>query len=207
MLVYFENLLGQEYAQIVFYLIPSGKQFYLQSNHFLLNTFVEDVRPILQILTKVLGRDDASVIDKATLGIFSLMMKPKFVLDIPYFWEGVINAKFMNISLIGCFIIPSLITYLFLYAHVENFMHLGLNIMEPNKNKQLVNFWTDVVRGNPKNRGLMIFFSSFLSTAYSIINSSPAPYILPKAQYFLQLGRYMKVGDWYSFKDYFEIRL
>ena len=128
------------YAKIVFDLMPSGKQFSLESSQFPLNSFVEDIRLIIQILTKILGRDDVLVIDKVTLGIFNLMMKPSVVLDIPDFWEGKINAQFMNLSLIGCFRFPSLITYMFLSSHVENFMNFGLKIMDLNKNNQSIVF-------------------------------------------------------------------
>lgn len=67
-------------------------------------------------------------------------------------------------------------------------------------------FWNDVVRSNENNEGVFYFSTSFLSIAYSIINNSPSPCILPKAQSFLQLSKEVKVGDWFLFEDYEEIR-
>ena len=43
-----------------------------------------------------------------------------------------------------------MIVYLFLYQNVEEFMNLGLNIMDVNKIRQSVIFWTDVVRKGEK---------------------------------------------------------
>lgn len=68
-------------------------------------------------------------------------------------------------------------------------------------------FWTDVVRSNANNEGLMYFITYFLSISYSIINNSPPPCILPKAQSFLQLSKEVKVGDWFIFEDYAQIIL
>lgn len=102
-----------------------GKKFSLDSTQFPLDDFSEVVKPILQILAIFFGKEDTAVIDKAILGIFSVMMKPDVVLDIPSFGEGVINAQFMNLSLTVCFIFPSLITYIFLYIHDDIFIHYG----------------------------------------------------------------------------------
>jgi len=135
------------------------------------------------------------------------MMSLETIFDIRAFWENMVNSQLIDLSPNGCFRFPSLITYLFLYTHVERFMHLRLNIMDPHKNKQSVIFWSDVVRSTANNEGLMHFVSSFLSVAYSIINNYPPPCILPKAQYFLQLNKDVKVGDWFLFEYYAEIRL
>jgi len=135
------------------------------------------------------------------------MMSPETVFDIPAFWAKMVNSQLTDISLTGCLRFPSLITYLFFYTHVERFMHLRLNIMDPHKNKQSVVFWTDVVRSTTNNEGLMHFITSFLLVSYSMINSSPPPFILPKAQCFLQLSKDVKVGDWFIFEDYAKIRL
>ena len=123
------------------------------------------------------------------------------------FWERMVNSQLIDFSLTRCFIFHSLITYLFLYTHVERFMNVRLNIMDTHKNKQSMVFWTYVVRITTKNEGLMYYTTSFLSIAYSIINRSPSPFILPKAQCFLQLSKDVKVGDWFLFDDYADIGL
>lgn len=101
----------------------------------------------------------------------------------------------MNFTFIGCFRSTSLVTYLFLYSNVEKFMHLGLNIMDALKHKQLVFLWTGIVRIDPRNEGPSYFASDFLYIVYSIINNSPAPSLHPKSQSFLQVSKYIKVGD------------
>jgi len=86
-------------------------------------------------------------------------------------------------------------------------MHPGLNIMGTLKHKQSMFFWTDIIRIDARNEGLYYFASSFPSIVYSIINSSLAPALLPKVQYFLQVSKDVKVGYWFSFQDHVEIRL
>ena len=87
---------------------------------------------------EILGRDDDREIDKAALGMFALMMKPGVVLDIPSFWQEVVNSQLIAFPLTGYFRFLSLVVYLFLYQNFEEFMSVGLNIMDSNKNKQSV---------------------------------------------------------------------
>ena len=113
----------------------------------------------------------------------------------------------MSLSLIGSFIFPSLIIYLFLYKNVEEFIHLGLNIMDMNKKRQSVVVWTDIVRREQNENGLFDSTSYFMSSAYKVLNGVSPPCFLPKAQEFLHLGANCKFGDWFVFEDYSEIRL
>ena len=78
--------------------------------------------------------------------MFSLMMKPGMVLDIPSFWQEIVNSQLMAFPLTGFFRFPSLLVYLFLYQNVEELMSLGLNIVDVNKRKQSVLFWTNMIR-------------------------------------------------------------
>ena len=151
---YFQELSGLRFTQILFFLIPEKENFSFESDTFRLSSFAKDVRQILQILAKVLGREDAMVVDKSILGMFALMMKPGVVLHIPTYLESVINNQFMSLSITGSFRFPYLVTYLFLYSHVGIFIHLGLNIVDVNKNKKLVVFWTYLVGKEVGNEGL-----------------------------------------------------
>lgn len=86
-------------------------------------------------------------------------------------------------------------------------MHLDLNIMDMYKTKKSMVNWTHTLRTHANYEGFTYFTTSFLSVCYSIINSSPSPCIFPKDQYLLQLSKDVKVGDWFQFQDYDEIRL
>ena len=86
-------------------------------------------------------------------------------------------------------------------------MHLGLNIMDVNKRRQSVIFWTDVVRREKNEAGLFDFASYYMPTAYKKLNGSPPRCFLPKAQEFFHLGNNCKYGDWFVFDEYYEIRL
>ena len=78
-------------------------------------------------------------------------------------------------------------------------MNLGLNIMDANKTRQSMIFWTDVVRREQNKARLFDFSSYYMPIAYKILNGVPPPYFLPKAQEFLHLGTNCKFGDWFVF--------
>ena len=118
--------------------MPEKAHFPLDLNKFPPSLFTEYMRPILQILAKIMGKEHDVMIDREILGMFALMMKPGVVLEIPTYLENYIYNQFMSLSLTGSFRFPSLVTYLFLYSHVENFTQLGLNIVSVNKNKHSV---------------------------------------------------------------------
>ena len=87
----------------------------------------------------------------------------------------------MTLPLIGSFNFPSVITYLFLYQNAEHFSGLGLNVVDINKKKQSVVFWTYLIRNDPGYSGLIEFTSLFFPVAYKILNGSLPPTFLPKA--------------------------
>ena len=115
--------------------------------------------------------------------------------------KEIFNTHLRSLSLTGSFRFPSLITYLFLYQNVEEFLHLGLNIRDENKKRQYVVLWTDIVRNEPDEGGIFDFATSFMPVAYNVLNDVPPPCFLPKAQECLQLrnncnlgiGLYMKI--------------
>lgn len=129
--------------------MPHRKTLSLDPTLFSVDNFVEEFRPILQEIFRVLGKDENYVIDHATIGMFHLVMKPNVILNIPTFLEDLLNSQLLNFNLTGCFRFPSLLVYLLLYVHVEKFMHLWLNIMNHhNKKNQLIN-WIEFVRSQP----------------------------------------------------------
>jgi len=80
---YFEELSELESAIIHLYLMTNGKQFPVDCSHFPLDIFDEVVRPVLQVLTRILEKEDTVVVDRVVLGMFAVMMKLGVVLDIP----------------------------------------------------------------------------------------------------------------------------
>ena len=69
----------------------------------------------------------------------------------------------MAFPLTGSFKFPSLIVHLFLYQNVEEFMSLGLNIVDVNKQKQSVIFWTNIIRREENEAGMFEFSSHYMS--------------------------------------------
>ena len=125
---------------------------------------------MLRGISKILGKEEKNIIDKSVLGLFALMMKPRVVLDIPSYWQEVINTQLLSLSLTRSFKFPSLIIYLFLYQNVEEFLHLGLNIMDINKKRQSTVFWTNILREEKNEEGSFDFENHLMSTTYKIVN-------------------------------------
>lgn len=85
------HLSASNYAQLNLFLMHSGKhlpmEMPMEPTHFPLDTFVEEVRPILQILAKILGMEDTTTMEKAILGMFSSILNPKHFLT--YMFSGI----------------------------------------------------------------------------------------------------------------------
>ena len=112
MITHYDSLVGQEFNQFVFFLKPNMKRFVPDSNSpwkFLM----------LSCISKIVGKEDDNIIGKSVLGMFALMMKPRVVLDIPSYWQEVVNTQLMSLSLTGSFRFHYLIIYLFLYQNLE----------------------------------------------------------------------------------------
>ena len=111
----------------------------------------------------------------------------------------------MNLPLTGSFKFPSIITYLFLYQNAKNFSGLGLNLVDINKKKQSMVFWTNLIWNDPGDSGLFEFTSLFLPVAYKITNESIPPTFFSKAQECLQLSKDVRCGDWIIFEEHAEL--
>ena len=136
LITYYDNLAGQEFNQFIHFLKSNKHNFVPDNKEFPMEVFDIEVKPVLRCIAKFLGKDDDSTVDKSILGMFAMMMKPGVLLDIQSYWQEAVNSHLMSLSLTGAFMFPSLIVYLFLYQNLEEFMHLGLNIMDMNKMRQ-----------------------------------------------------------------------
>lgn len=79
--------------------------------------------------------------------------------------------------------------------------------MEPRKKKQSMVNWTEIVGIHPSYEGFFIFYFLFhvsgLHHHYQLCSTK----YLTQNSVILQLRRDVKVGDWFSFEYYIEIRL
>ena len=89
---YYDNLAGEEFNQFMFHLKPNMNQFQLDWKEFDMGVFEAKTPPVLSHIAKFLGKDDDNIVDKSVLGMFSMMMKPGMVLDIPSYWQEAVNS-------------------------------------------------------------------------------------------------------------------
>ena len=172
---YFEDLSNEEFSLCMSYLRSKSEEVQLEGEEFSLEAFDAEYRPILSCIAEILGKENDQTVDKLVLGMYALMMKPGVVLDIPYFWQEIVNSQLLAFPLTGFFRFPSLLVYLFLYQNVEEFMSLGFNIFDVNKQKKSVLFWTDMTRKEGNEAGLFEFSSHYMPIAYRILNGVHPP--------------------------------
>lgn len=158
----FQNLSRKDYTQMILFLMPTWQQLPIEPTQFSPETFIEDVRPFLQIIAKVLGMEDTTINYRAIFGMFNLILQHVNVLDLPAYWEKMVNSKLSELALTGCLIFPSLVAYLFMYTHVESFMYLGLNTMDVHKKRQSIVIWIDTLRIHSNYEVFTYFTSSFM---------------------------------------------
>lgn len=99
----FQNLSAEDYAKLSLNIMPFNHTFSLEPTLFPLDSFVVDVKPILQVISRVLGKYNTYIIDHAFIGIFNLVMQPDVILDILAFWESSVNSQLLNFNITGCF--------------------------------------------------------------------------------------------------------
>lgn len=75
------------------------------------------------------------------------------VFDIPSFLVESIKFQLHHFSTTSFFIYYSLMFYLFLYTHVDEFEFLGINLMDSNKQTKYVFGWDVFVRWKQNNEG------------------------------------------------------
>lgn len=58
----------QELSHVTSLLTPKSGRFSLDGNLFSLEIFAVDIRPVLQVIYKILGKEDSKQVDKVVLG-------------------------------------------------------------------------------------------------------------------------------------------
>jgi hypothetical protein len=86
-------------------------------------------------------------------------------------------------------------------------MHLGLEFEYDLGNPSSVSHQTSVISKNPLNVEFSQYVDQFMSKSYQIIYNQYPPRIFTECNKLLQLRLDIRVGDWYVFEHYTEIRI
>jgi hypothetical protein len=101
----------------------------------------------------------------------------------------------------------SFLVYLLLFFKANRFSSLKLEIEDKAGNLVSVIHWTPVVRAKPNNVGFMEYVDTFMSVAYTLFHEECYPRISPQVKSLLHESSETKLGDWYLFQEYIEIRV
>lgn len=70
---YFDNVSPQELSHVTYFLAAKSCHFSLDGILFSLEIFAINIRPVLQVIAKILGKEDSKHVDKVVLVFFFLL--------------------------------------------------------------------------------------------------------------------------------------
>ena len=98
----------------------------LSSDMVPLTAFADGLQPILAFISRLLGLREVNRVSKECIALLWLMSQVGVILDIPTFLASAIRTQFQELSSSGDFHFCSLVPYLFMFDHANNFEALGL---------------------------------------------------------------------------------
>jgi len=117
-----------------------------------------------------------------------------------------IHEQFLKITIEGMFKHASVLVYMFLFYQAERFP-IALQKLDEQDNAQLVIQWTSFVQKNSNNFSSSDFINQFIYIVACLLNNNVEPRIGSKIQRTLHLSEQVKMGHWYLYQNYTEIRV
>jgi hypothetical protein len=150
-------------------------------------------------------------VDEFVLGImvsiFPITTKPITKFNYAQFLADQIHYQLSEFESLRSFRYQSYLVHLFLFTQAFHFMHLGIKVEDDLGNPTSVTHWTSVIMKKPLNVEFSQYVDQFMSKSYQIIHNQVPPRIFPECKKLLQLSPDKRVGDWYIFEHYTEIRV
>jgi hypothetical protein len=175
------------------------------------NLFPETSQKIISMISMILGKVNDLTVDEFVLGImvsiFPITTKPITKFNYAQFIADQIHYQLSEFETLRSFRYQSYLVHLFLFTQAFHFTHLGLKVEDDLGNPSSVSHWTSVIIKKPLNVEFSQYVDQFMSKAYQIIYNQDPPRIFPECKKLLQLSPDIRVGDWYVFEHYTEIRI
>jgi len=118
--------------------MASSLQSFPIADSFHITLFGEPIHPILSLICHSFGDDDANIDSKASLGFLRKMMQFGHLFDIPAYLAKAIRFQLQNFPTTSYFRYYSMLLFLFVYNHVDQFECLGLSLVASNKLRKSV---------------------------------------------------------------------
>jgi hypothetical protein len=164
---------------------------------------------VISSLCALLGYYSDHWVDEPILGflsIFSTDEKPTTQFDFSTFLADNIHEQFMNFSMEGMFRYSLILAYLFVFFQVDKF-GFSMQKMDGDGRPQAVIAWTSLLEHNSTDFSFKDFINQFYHPLVSMLGGRPEPWINDEVQRILHLSDNTKIGDWYLYQDYTEIRV
>jgi hypothetical protein len=157
----------------------------------------------------LLGYYSNQWVDEPILGflsIFSTDENPTTQFDFSTFLADNIHEQFVNFGMEGMFRYSSILAYLFVFFQADKFV-FSMQKMDRDGRPQEVTAWTSLLKHNSTDFSFKEFIDQFYHPVVNMLSGRPEPRINDEVQRILHLSDNTKMGDWYLYQDYTEIRV
>lgn len=160
-------------------ILAPGVQSLPVADIFPITLFTKSIQPIISLISHILGDDDVNIANKATLGFLRKMMQPGHLFDILAYLSEARRFQLHHFPTTSYLRYYSLLFYLFVYTHVDEFECLGINLMACDKKRKFGFDSEIVVRKRPDFDGYSQFISTYMAIAYKFIHGFSPPEFFP----------------------------
>lgn len=196
-------------AQIFESFLPKNVELPRTSPPYPASIFPEMSKKVISMVTRLLGYYTDQWVDEIVLGFlstFAVCKQPSLLFNYSQFLANEIHEQLVNYKVEGVFKYQSFLVYLMLYYQEDKFK-FPLQKTDSEGNPWSVIHWTSLVRNNSEEYSYTDFIDKLLYISLCLLRSDVIPRIYPDIRKFLHLSEQAKVGDWYLYQNYTEIRV
>jgi hypothetical protein len=205
----YQKMTFPQRAQIFEIFLPPSAQFTSTNPLYPSSMFSTKQNQIISSLCALLGYYSDQWVDEPILeflSIFSIDEKPTTQFDFNMFLANNIHEQFVNFSTEGMFRYSSILAYSFVFFQADKFV-FSMQKMDGDGRPQVVTTWTSLFKHNSTNFSFKEFIDQFYHPVVSMLSSRPEPQINHEVHRILHLSDQTKIGDWYLYQDYTQIRV
>jgi hypothetical protein len=205
----YQNLSFPQRAQIFELFLPQDAQLPKTNPPYPSSLFSERGNQVISSLCSLLGYFSDEWVDEPILGflsIFSAEEKATIQFDFNTFLAENIHDQLSKFATEGMFWYSSILAYMFIFFQTEKFPFL-MQKMDKDDKPQAVTSWTSLLRRNSTEFSFKQFIEQFYHPVVSMLSGRPEPRINEEIQRILHLSDLAKMGDWYLYQNFTEIRV
>jgi len=172
--------------------------------------FTDEGRLILNMISSIMGFNTSEYVDHLTLVLLSIFtpgQPPAVKYDFASYIADKIHDQFMRFENERVFKYSSVIYHLMIYFQSEHFPFY-VKKLDAKGNPRSIIFWSAITHNSSDSPySYNEFVDLFVHPATTLLTGVSPPRINNEIKKILQLSKHYKIGDWYLYKNYTEIRI